>query len=82
LSEAAIHRGQHILVFTKSPLLPAPADSVRVPVALPELGLASGATVQDMWTGRQVGIFRQGFAPYIRRHGAGFYRLSARKAGR
>jgi alpha-galactosidase len=68
------------LVFTKSPLLPAPADSVRVPVALQELGLAGGATVQDVWTGRRVGVFSQQFAPYIRRHGAGFYRLSARKA--
>jgi hypothetical protein len=70
------------LVFTQNALLPAPADSVRVPVALRELGLADRATVQDLWTGRPVGVFSQEFAPYIRRHGAGFYRLSARKAGK
>ncbi|MGI4759538.1 MAG: NPCBM/NEW2 domain-containing protein [Janthinobacterium lividum] len=68
------------LVFTKSPLLPAPADSVRVPVTLQELGMPGGATVEDLWTGRRVGVFAQEFAPYIRQHGAGFYRLSARKA--
>lgn len=69
-------------VFTQNALLPPPADSVRVPVALRELGLASSATVQDMWTGRPVGVFSQEFAPYIRRHGAGLYRLSARQAGK
>ena len=64
------------LVFTKSPLRPAPTDSVRVPVALAELGLAQGCTVQDLWSGRSLGTFAQEFAPYVRRHGAGFYRLS------
>ncbi|MGI4737996.1 MAG: NPCBM/NEW2 domain-containing protein [Janthinobacterium lividum] len=67
------------LVFTQNPYQPAPADSVRVPVTLQELGLASGMVVQDLWSGRQVGVFTQEFAPYIRRHGAGFYRLSARR---
>ncbi len=69
------------LVYTQNPLLPAPADSVRVPVALAELGLA-GATVQDLWSGRSRGTFTQEFAPYIRRHGAGFYRLSQLKSGK
>jgi len=36
------------LVFTKNPYRPAPADSVRVPVALAELGMAAGSTVQDL----------------------------------
>jgi hypothetical protein len=67
------------LVFTQSPYQPAPADSLRVPVALAELGLAQGCTVQDLWSGRPVGTFSGEFAPYVRRHGAGFYRLSARR---
>lgn len=68
------------LVFTQSPRQPAPADSVRVPVALAELGLAAGATVQDLWSGRALGpVAAGGFAPYVRRHGAGFYRLSPRR---
>jgi alpha-galactosidase len=70
------------LVFTQSPLLPAPADSVRVPVTMQELGLTGRATVQDLWTGRPVGVFSQQFAPYIRQHGAGLYRISARKTGK
>ncbi|RYY10213.1 MAG: hypothetical protein EOO36_20940, partial [Cytophagaceae bacterium] len=67
------------LVFTKSPYQHAPADSVRVPVALADLGLAPGCTVHDLWSGRQVGKFTTGFAPFIRRHGAGFYRISGPK---
>jgi alpha-galactosidase len=69
------------LVFTKSPFSPAPADSVQVPVALPELGVPNGSTVQDLWSGRNLGPLKGGFAPYIRRHGAGFYRISRPKAG-
>ncbi|OGX89214.1 hypothetical protein BEN49_09400 [Hymenobacter coccineus] len=70
------------LVFTKSPLRPAPADSVRVPVALAELGMPAGSRVQDLWSGRALGPQNGSFAPYIRRHGAGFYRISRPKAGK
>ncbi|WP_210520017.1 NPCBM/NEW2 domain-containing protein [Hymenobacter terricola] len=66
----------NFLVFTKSPFQPAPADSVRVPVPLKELGITTGATVQDLWTGRDLGKLTGEFAPYIRRHGAGLYRIS------
>jgi len=65
-------------VFTKSPYLPAPADSVRVPVALQQLGFQS-ARVQDLWTGREVGTFSGEFAPFVRRHGAKLYRVSRKK---
>jgi alpha-galactosidase len=67
----------NFLIFTQSPYRPAPADSVRVPVALQELGLAAGGpvTVQDLWTGRNVGTFAGEFAPYVRRHGAQLYRI-------
>ncbi|MDB5234971.1 MAG: glycoside hydrolase family protein [Hymenobacter sp.] len=66
------------LVFTKNPYRPAPADSVRVRVTLKELGVAAGATVQDLWTGREVDKFSDEFAPYIRRHGARLYRISSK----
>ncbi|MVN76014.1 alpha-galactosidase [Hymenobacter sp. HMF4947] len=59
---------------------PTPLDSVQVPVALTELGLPRGGAVQDLWSGRAVGTFSGAFAPYIRRHGAGFYRLVASPA--
>ena len=65
------------LVFTKSPLRPAPADSVRVPVALAQLGVQGPCTVRDLWTGRAATITAAGeFAPYVRRHGARLYRIS------
>ncbi|WP_223649646.1 NPCBM/NEW2 domain-containing protein [Hymenobacter psoromatis] len=67
------------LVFTQAPCQPAPPDSVRVPVALAELGFTGGATVRDLWSGRSLGAVSGEFAPYVRRHGAGFYRLSKAK---
>jgi hypothetical protein len=70
----------NFLVFTKSPYQPAPPDSVRVPVTLKELGVAAGSTVQDLWTGREVGKFTADFAPYVRRHSAKFYRISGKKS--
>lgn len=57
-------------------------DSLQVPVALAELGLPAGSTVQDLWSGRAPGPLSGSFAPYIRRHGAGFYRISRPKAGK
>jgi hypothetical protein len=67
------------LAFTQNPYLPAPADSVRVPVPLATLGMPAGTVVQDMWTGLPVGTFSGEFAPYVRRHGAKLYRLSRTK---
>ena len=37
------------------------------------------STNQDLWSGRVLGAVTGEFAPYIRRHGAGFYRLSSPK---
>jgi hypothetical protein len=49
-----------------------------VPVNLADLGLASGATIRDLWTHRDLGKFTSEFAPEIPFHGAGLYRLSSR----
>lgn len=68
------------LVFTQNPLLPPPADSVQVPVTLQELGLPTGTTATDLWTGRSFAVKGGELTPYVRRHGAVFYRLSAPKA--
>ncbi|QIX63410.1 hypothetical protein HER32_04225 [Hymenobacter sp. BT18] len=67
------------LVFTKNPYRPMPADSSRVHVALESLGLQGPCTVRDLWAGKNLGPVTGEFAPYIRRHGAGFYRISAVK---
>jgi alpha-galactosidase len=67
------------LIFTKSPYTPAPADSARVVVPLQQLGFSSACTVRNLWTGKTVGDFTGEFAPFIRRHGAGLYRISVKK---
>ena len=68
------------LVFTKDPSGPLPADSVQVPVQLKALGFNRACVIKDLWTGKQAGIFTGEFAPVIRRHGAGFYRISSNKS--
>ncbi|GGF01475.1 NPCBM/NEW2 domain-containing protein [Hymenobacter cavernae] len=70
------------LVFTTSPMQAMPPDSARVSVALKDLGFPAGVTVQDLWTDKKVGTFTKGFSPFIRRHGAGFYRISAGGKGK
>jgi hypothetical protein len=67
------------MVFTQNPSGPMPADSTPVQVSLKELGFHSACTVKDLWTGKQVGVFSDEFAPYIRRHGAGLYRIRPQK---
>ncbi|GAB3295915.1 hypothetical protein GCM10027348_17900 [Hymenobacter tenuis] len=67
------------LVFTKNPFRPMPADSVKIPVALTQLGLSGSYTVRDMWTGKTTNSVTGEFAPYVRRHGAKLYRISNAK---
>ncbi|WP_133273362.1 NPCBM/NEW2 domain-containing protein [Hymenobacter radiodurans] len=67
------------LVFTKNPFKPVPPDSAQVEVALQQLGFNSACTIRNMWTGKEVGTFTGTFAPHIRRHGAGLYRVSAKQ---
>jgi hypothetical protein len=65
------------LVFTQNPYKPTPPDSTQVVVSLQQLGLRSACTLRDLWTGKEVGTFTGKIAPYIRRHGAKLYRVSA-----
>ena len=51
---------------------------VQVPVKLSDLGFDAGCKVTDLWTGKRLGGFEGSFAPMIRWHGAGLYRLSGR----
>ncbi|QDA61431.1 NPCBM/NEW2 domain-containing protein [Hymenobacter jejuensis] len=70
----------NFLVFTKSPFKPMPPDSARIAVPLKQLGFDGSCTIRNLWTGKNIGAFKGEFAPYIRRHGAGFYRISAAKS--
>ncbi|HEX8426986.1 NPCBM/NEW2 domain-containing protein [Hymenobacter sp.] len=83
LDKAAVNQNTggtiNCLIFTKNPYTPAPSDSSRVVVPLQQLGFSSACTVRNLWTGKTVGEFTGEFAPFIRRHGAGLYRISAKK---
>jgi alpha-galactosidase len=65
------------LVFTEDPTGPIPPDSLKIPVKLEELGFFGVCSVKDLWSHRDLGNFSDEFAPFIRRHGAGLYRISA-----
>lgn len=53
-----------------------PNGALPVPVQLNALGIQDSCTITDLWTGKRVGRFTGSFAPSIRCHGAGLYRLS------
>jgi len=61
---------------TVDPNSPKPPDSIRISVKLKDLGLGSKVRISDLWNGKSVGTFSDEFSPWIRRHGAGLYRLS------
>jgi hypothetical protein len=46
-------------------------------VSLQQLGFSSACTVRDLWSGKEASTFTGKFAPYVRRHGAKLYRISA-----
>ncbi|MBI1780624.1 MAG: alpha-galactosidase, partial [Sphingobacteriales bacterium] len=45
-------------------------------VSLKELGFSTTVTIKDMWTGKTVGKFNNEFAPVIKSHGAGLYKIT------
>jgi hypothetical protein len=53
------------------------APGVPIRVSLSELGFSGPVRVRDLWTHREIGTFRDEFAPEVPFHGAGLYRLSA-----
>ena len=61
------------------PNSPEPPDSVQVPVNLKDLGLGPNVSISNLWNGKDVGSFAGEFSPWVRRHGTGFYKLSAKR---
>ena len=64
-------------VFTQSPFVTQAADAV--PLKLSEIGFAASARARDLWQHKDLGAFSGEFAPVIKAHGAGLYRLSPDK---
>jgi hypothetical protein len=65
------------LVFSQSPY--AIDESAVVPVDLPAAGFAHKVRVRDLWEQKDLGSFDQKFAPNIKAHGAGLYRISSQE---
>lgn len=64
-------------IFTENPV---PDNSVEVPLDLTQLGFAAGqpCRITEMWKGKEEGVFKNAeFAPVIREHASGLYRVSA-----
>lgn len=51
-------------------------DSVQIPVTFKQLGLKGTCTITDLWSHKVLGKFNDKFAPFIRTHGAGLYKIS------
>jgi len=64
------------MVFTQDPSGEKPADSIKIPITLSELGFEGEVIVRDLWNHRDLGNFTNVFAPEIKNHGAGLYRIS------
>jgi alpha-galactosidase len=67
------------MLFTQDPSGVKPAESISIPVTFKQLGLNGKVTVRDLWNHKDLGTFTDTFAPEIKNHGAGLYRLSAVK---
>lgn len=66
----------NFLVFTQNPTGTMPADSAMVKVKLDQFGITGQCTVRDLWNKKNMGTFTSEFAPFIKLHGAGLYRIS------
>jgi hypothetical protein len=64
------------LVVVGTPDNTATAPGLAVPVALTDLGLPGTVRIRDLWSHRELGEFKGGFAPEIPWHGAGLYRIT------
>jgi len=52
------------------------AGSVSIPVNLEQMDITGKCTITDEWTNQLIGTFTKEFAPVIRRHASGLYRIS------
>jgi hypothetical protein len=64
------------LVVAATPRTESTLSGLAVAVSLTELGLKGSVHVEDLWNHRDLGEFKNEFAPLIAWHGAGLYRLS------
>jgi len=70
------------MVFTKDPAGTRPSDEAQIPVTFKQLGLVGTYAITDLWSHKNLGNFNNEFAPVIKRHGAGLYRLTRIKSNK
>jgi len=54
-------------------------DKAKTNVALKDLGFKKKVNVTELWSGKELGEFKDGFSPEVETHGAGMYRISPQK---
>lgn len=69
--------GKYLALFNAADS--AGGDLMQIPVSLNDLGFTGTCTIKDLWTGKVSENISGVFAPYIRQHGAGLYRIITRK---
>ncbi len=80
IDEAAVSQNTgatiKFMVFTKEPAGAAVPKENKIKINLKELGFNSTVAIKNLWTGKSEGKFSNEFAPFIRQHGTGLYRIS------
>ena len=54
-------------------------ESIKIPVNLEQIGITGNCTIKDVWNNKRLGNFSKEFAPVIRHHASGLYRISIKK---
>jgi len=67
--------GVYVAMFNLNEAAPG-ASEARVPVQLSELGISAPVRVRDLWRRSDLDTANNSFAPQIRCHGAGLFRLT------
>ncbi len=52
-----------------------PADSAKISVTWDQLGIKGHYSVRDLWSGKNLGIATNEFSVYIKKHGAGLFKI-------
>jgi alpha-galactosidase len=74
VADAPDSPGKYLALFdTRNPQ--PESDGTNIPVSLASLGFANACDIRDLWNAKDLGAFKGEFAPQIRWHGAGLYRV-------
>lgn len=66
-------------VLTSDPRAKSAVEGIPVPVKFADLGFTGQCGVRDLWQRKDMGTLSGQFAPIIKPHGAGLYRISGTK---